>query len=151
MAHTSWPCRLLLLLLILGATLQLAECLSVKFVPYTALHRGGIHSSSPTCIWSIQTGKDGKPASTADQDLEFTRSIIMAHQDKYSSDDSSSNSIVASSPNTRPTPSRHTSKPSRRISSSVILILLLGIMGAAVTVTFCKPQIMDLLYISFAF
>jgi hypothetical protein len=36
---------------------------------------------------SIQTGKDGKPASSADEDLELTRIIIMMHQEKYMSQD----------------------------------------------------------------
>lgn len=46
---------------------------------------------------SIKTGKDGKPASSSDEDLELTRSIIMAHQEKYS-DSSLSPTVAASSP-----------------------------------------------------
>jgi hypothetical protein len=44
---------------------------------------------------SIQTGKDGKPASSADEDLELTRIIIMMHQENYMSQ---SFSVSASEP-----------------------------------------------------
>uniref|UniRef100_A0A7S2IGI8 Uroporphyrinogen decarboxylase n=1 Tax=Helicotheca tamesis TaxID=374047 RepID=A0A7S2IGI8_9STRA len=57
--------------------------------PSTATRRSFLSSISSTTILSLTTGPDGVPAKNAEEDLELTRQIILAHIAKENSDSSS--------------------------------------------------------------
>jgi hypothetical protein len=96
---------------------------------------------------SIQTGKDGKPASSADEDLELTRNIIMMHQEKYMSQ---SSSVSASAPVATasthvggiPAPSNDANSPTvdSKRSKSPIRWMMLAAVGT--TAALWRPRIL---------
>ena len=144
----------LLLILIFGAILPSFQCFSSRFVHSSLLtrhdtfHRRFQSNSHISAIMTVKTGKEGKPASSADEDLELTRNIIMAHQDKQQGNsvtNSATTVLPSYSPNTASSITSTTSMPimthaPQRLKLRPLIILVLG-MGAVAL--FNKPQLVS--------
>jgi hypothetical protein len=97
-------------------------------------------------VISVKTGKDGKPAASPDQDLELTRSIIMAHQDKFSDANAPSTSELSTRvvPLSTDTPSLLIQPGSRVRTTRPIWILLgLATAAAAASLPLSRPPVLS--------